>query len=241
MSDIYTPDPDIPMGRHCPSPNFDERSDPVDMIVLHYTDMRDVENVIEKLTNPESKVSAHYCITRSGEIVRLVDESKRAWHAGKAFWRGHIDINSNSIGIELDNPGHTWGYVEYTEPQMASLLMLLSDMKRRHDIPRANVVGHSDVAPQRKTDPGELFDWQRLSDHGLALGRPDIRVGDPFDNDGAFYLALERFGYDVSDGKAAVRAFQRRFRPECIDGEVDGEVRAILFALLLDRDAGRAR
>ena len=109
---------------------------------------------------------------------------------------------------------------------------------RRHDIPRANVVGHSDVAPARKIDPGELFPWDRLAEYRLCLPRPEkLELGDPFDNDGAFYLALERFGYDITEGRKAVEAFQRRWRPERIDGEIDGEVRAILFQLLLDRDA----
>jgi N-acetylmuramoyl-L-alanine amidase len=111
-----------------------------------------------------------------------------------------------------------------------------------YDIPRANVVGHSDIAPQRKLDPGELFPWERLAEYRLALPRPaKLELGDPFDNDGAFYLALERFGYDISDGKKAVEAFQRRWRPHKIDGEIDGEIRAILFQLLLDRDQGRTR
>tara|TARA_B100000378_G_C18056346_1_gene414485 strand:- start:2402 stop:3130 length:729 start_codon:yes stop_codon:yes gene_type:complete len=231
----------LPMVRDCPSPNFNARALPVTMVVLHYTDMPDVEDAIAKMCDPDSGVSAHYCITRQGELVRLVDEEQRAWHAGVSYWRGNTDVNSSSIGIELDNPGHTWGYERFTEPQMETLCIMLADIMKRHDIPRANIVGHSDVAPQRKTDPGELFDWARLAKHRLALPRPDIKLGDPFENDGAFYLALERFGYDIADGHAAVRAFQRRFRPECVDGIVDGEIRAMLFALLLDRDRGVTR
>lgn len=212
------------------------------MVVLHYTDMPDVREAIDKMCNPDSKVSAHYCITRDGKVVQMVEEEKRAWHAGRSYWRGHTDVNSASIGIELDNPGHTHGYQDFPEEQMQVLLRLLNDIVKRHDIPRANVVGHSDVAPQRKDDPGEKFDWERLAEHRLALARPEkLELGDPFDNDGSFYLALERFGYDISDGKAAVKAFQRRFRPVRIDGEIDGEVRAILFGLLLERDRGLAR
>ncbi len=231
----------LPVVRDCPSPNFNVRKLPVSMVVMHYTDMPDVEEAIARMCDPEAEVSAHYCITRQGELVRLVDEDKRAWHAGKSYWRGNTDVNSASIGIEMDNPGHTWGYEPFTDPQMETLCILLADIVKRHDIPRANVVGHSDVAPRRKVDPGEMFDWARLAKHRLALPRPGIRLGDPFENDGAFFLALERFGYDISDGHAAVRAFQRRFRPECIDGEVDGEIRAMLFALLLDRDRGVTR
>lgn len=223
------------------SPNWDERALPISMVVLHYTEMETPEAALERMCDPEIKVSAHYLITETGEVIRLVPEEKRAWHAGQSFWRGHKDVNSASIGIELDHPGHKYGYRPFAEPQMKALLPLLARIIRQHDIPRANVVGHSDVAPQRKIDPGELFDWERLAKIGLALPRPEIPLGDPFENDGAFYLALERFGYDITDGHAAVRAFQRRWRPERIDGVIDGQIRAILFQLLLDRDRGSAR
>src|SRR5690606_15806161 len=137
---------------------------------------------------------------------------------------------------------HANGYRAFADAQIDALLSLLADIVRRHDIPRANVVGHSDVAPARKIDPGELFPWERLAQCHLCLRRPEkLALGDPFTNDGAFYLALERFGYDVSAGRKTVEAFQRRWRPERIDGEIDGEIRAILFQLLLDRDTGRTR
>lgn len=234
--------PRVDIDLACPSPNWDKRTLPITMVVLHYTDMPQVDEAIAKMCHPDSKVSAHYCITRAGEVVQMVEEEKRAWHAGRSYWRGQSDVNSASIGIELDNPGHSWGYEDFPEAQMQVLIRLLDDIVKRHDIPRANVVGHSDVAPQRKDDPGEKFDWGRLARHRLALGRPEkLDLGDPFDNDGSFYLALERFGYDIADGHAAVKAFQRRFRPERIDGEIDGEVRAILFQLLLDRDRGLTR
>lgn len=228
--------------REVPSPNWDERHEPVSMVVLHYTDMRSADEAIERLCDPEAKVSAHYLITEEGEVVRLVPEEKRAWHAGVSYWRGKSSVNGISIGIELDNPGHTWGYREFPEAQIDALLPLLHRIVREHDIPRANVVGHSDVAPHRKLDPGELFPWERLAECHLALPRPKrLELGDPFDNDGAFYLALERFGYDISDGHKTIEAFQRRWRPEKIDGKIDGQIRAILFQLLLDRDRGRTR
>jgi N-acetylmuramoyl-L-alanine amidase len=227
--------------REIPSPNWDERSLPVSMVVLHYTEMEHDE-ALSRLTDPEAKVSAHYFISEAGEVIRLVDEAKRAWHAGRSYWREHRDVNSASIGIELDHPGHALGYRAFAEAQIDALLPLLHAIVRRHDIPRANVVGHSDVAPARKIDPGELFPWERLAEGRLCLPRPSrLDLGDPFDNDGAFYLALERFGYDITEGRKAVEAFQRRWRPGRIDGEIDGEVRAILFQLLLDRDAGRTR
>ena len=227
--------------RELPSPNWDERTLPVTMVVLHYTEM-EREAALQRLTDAEAKVSAHYFISEQGEVARLVDEDKRAWHAGASYWRGHRDVNSASIGIELDHPGHGLGYREFADAQIEALIPLLNDIVRRHDIPRANVVGHSDVAPARKMDPGELFPWEHLAEYRLCLPRPEkLSLGDPFDNDGAFYLALERFGYDITEGRKAVEAFQRRWRPERIDGLIDGEVRAILFQLLLDRDAGRTR
>ena len=228
--------------REAPSPNFDERMLPIQMVVLHYTEMKPVENAIDKMCNPDSKVSAHYLITEEGEVVRLVDEAKRAWHAGVSFWRGHKDVNSASIGIELDHPGHAGGYRAFSDAQFEALIPLLARMVKQHDIPRANVVGHSDVAPGRKIDPGELFPWDRLAEYNLCLPRPEkLEQGDPFDNDASFYLALERFGYDITNGHRAVEAFQRRWRPGRIDGQIDGQVRAILFQLLLDRDQGRTR
>ena len=224
------------------SPNYDERHAGISMVVIHYTEMESATAAIDRLTDPEAKVSAHYVISEGGEVTRLVPEDKRAWHAGVSYWRGESDVNGISIGIELDHPGHALGYREFSEAQIGALLPLLHAIVKRYDVPRANVVGHSDVAPHRKIDPGELFPWAKLAEHGLCLPRPTkLELGDPFDNDGAFYLAMERFGYDISDGRKAVEAFQRRWRPEQIDGVIDGEIRAILFQLLLDRDRGLAR
>lgn len=217
------------------SPNWDERALPISMVVLHYTGMPSAGEAEERMCDAQCKVSAHYMIDEGGEVVRLVPEDKRAWHAGRSFWRGLNDVNSASIGIELVNPGHEWGYREFPEAQMAALLPLLARIVDAYGIEPGNVVGHSDIAPARKEDPGELFDWPRLARLGLALATPKPRISLVYDNDGAFFLALERFGYDVTDGRAAVRAFQRRFRPRKLDGEVDGEIGAMLFELLLDR------
>ena len=223
------------------SPNHDERALPITMAVIHYTEMESAHEALERLSDPEAKVSAHYLISRDGEVTRLVPEERRAWHAGLSYWRGIRDVNSASIGIELDHPGHKYGYRPFPDAQFEALVPLLARMVKTHAIPRANVVGHSDVAPARKIDPGELFPWERLADYGLCLPAPKIALGDPYDNDGGFLLALERFGYDITDGPKAVEAFQRRWRPRKIDGEIDGEIRALLFQLLLDRDAGRTR
>jgi N-acetylmuramoyl-L-alanine amidase len=221
-----------------PSPNFDERKLPVSIIVLHYTGMVDAASAIERLTDPAAKVSSHYLIAEDGLIYRLVAEGKRAWHAGKAHWRGIDDVNSASIGIELVNPGHEYGYRPFAEPQMQALLPLMAGIVERHGITRGNIVGHSDVAPARKNDPGELFDWERLAKLRLALPRPRRHLTDPLWSDASFLLALERFGYDVVDGEGAVRAFQCRFRPEAVDGVIDGETRAILLSLLTGGDKG---
>ena len=227
--------------REAPSPNWNERLLPVSMIVLHYTGMPTAAEALERMCDPEAQVSAHYMIDEQGVVTQMVDEGKRAWHAGKSYWRGITDINSASVGIELVNPGHEWGYVPFADAQMEALIPLLADISDRHDVPRANVVGHSDIAPARKQDPGELFDWEMLSGYGLVLPTPRPRMRLIYDEPGAFFLALERFGYDISDGRAAIAAFQRRWRPRIIDGELDGEIGALLFELLLERDLGRAR
>lgn len=224
------------------SPNHGERTLPISMVVIHYTEMKPVETALARMCDPESSVSAHYCITEEGEVIRLVPEDRRAWHAGASYWRGIPDVNSASIGIELDHPGHALGYRGFAEAQIDALLPLLGRLVKQYDIPRANVVGHSDVAPMRKVDPGELFPWDRLAQAKLCLPRPAcLAAGNPFHNWGSFFLALERFGYDITDQTKAVEAFERRWRPEHITGIPDGEIAAILWQLLLDRDQGRTR
>lgn len=226
--------------RESPSPNWDERALPVSMVVLHYTGMQSAADALERMCDARAKVSAHYMIDEDGTVTQLVPEDKRAWHAGKSYWRGITDVNSASVGIELVNPGHEWGYRPFTDAQMEALIPLLAGIVKRHGIDLANVVGHSDVAPARKDDPGELFEWETLARYKLALKTPKPRISLIYDEPSKFFLALERWGYDIADGRAAVRAFQRRWRPRIIDGEVDGEIGALLFELLLERDLGRA-
>ena len=221
-----------------PSPNFDDRSLPISMIVLHDTGMETGEAAIERLRDPAAKVSSHYLVAEDGTVLRLVDDDKRAWHAGLSHWRGVKDINSASIGIEIVNPGHEWGYRPFPDEQVAAVIRLVHEIKDRYDITRGNVVGHSDIAPARKQDPGELFPWGKLARLRLALPRPTKNLMDPGWTDGGFLLALERFGYDVEDGPAAVTAFQRRFRPEMVDGVIDAECRMLLLALLLPKPQG---
>jgi len=221
-----------------PSPNFDARTLPISMIVLHYTGMATAAEAIARLTDPLAKVSAHYLIDEEGQIVNLVAEAQRAWHAGRSHWRHTDDVNSASVGIELVNPGHEFGYRPFPDAQIEALLPLLRTLMMRYKITRGNVVGHSDIAPARKQDPGELFPWEKLARLRLALPSPTQNLLDPLWTDGGFLLALERFGYDVSDPVAAVIAFQRRFRPSNLDGVIDGECRAKLLALLLPRPLG---
>ncbi len=221
-----------------PSPNFDARLLPITMIVLHYTGMQDGASAIARLRDIEAKVSSHYLIDEDGTVVRMVDEQHRAWHAGRSHWREIDDVNSASIGIEIVNPGHEFGYRPFPAEQIAALLPLVAEIKDRHEITRGNVVGHSDVAPARKRDPGELFPWHELAKRRLALPRPTRNLMDPGWTEAGFCLALERFGYDVTNRMAAIMAFQRRFRPEMVDGEIDAECRMILLALLLPKPTG---
>ena len=219
----------------CPSPNSDERQLPVSMIVLHYTGMADAQSAIDRLRSPDAGVSAHYLVKEDGEVVQMVDEEMRAWRAGRSYWRGITDVNSASVGIEIVNPGHEFGYRPFPDEQVASIIPLVADIKERHGIGRGNIVGHSDVAPARKEDPGELFPWWELAKRRLALPSPSGDLMEPYWTDAGFLLALERFGYEVTDPQKAVIAFQRRFRPDLIDGIIDGECRAKLLALLLPR------
>lgn len=221
-----------------PSPNFDERLLPISAIVLHYTGMESAEAALERLCDPVHKVSSHYLVYEDGTVHRLVQEDKRAWHAGRSHWRGMTDLNSSSVGIEIVNPGHEYKYVPYPEPQVDAVVRLVAGIKDRYEITRGNVVGHSDIAPARKRDPGELFPWYRLARLRLALPRPTKNLIDPHWTEAGFLLALERFGYDVTNPMAAIVAFQRRFRQELVDGEIDAECRMILLALLLPKPTG---
>lgn len=216
-----------------PSPNQDDRFLPVSMIVLHYTGMQSGAAALKRLRDPDAGVSAHYLVEEDGRVFALVDEGRRAWHSGRSRWRGITDVDSASIGIQIVNPGHDWGYRDFPEAQVHAVIRLVAAIKDRHQVTRGNVVGHSDIAPARRKDPGERFPWWQLARLRLTLPRPARGLMDPHWNEASFLLALERFGYDVGDSRAAIMAFQRRFRPEMIDGEMDAECRMILLALLL--------
>lgn len=229
-----------------PSPNFDARVRPPDMVVLHYTGMATGEAALARLTDPASRVSAHYLVEEDGRLFALVAEERRAWHAGKAFWGGQTDINGISIGIELVNPGHEFGYRPFPARQMEELVALLSGIRGRWTVPNSRILGHSDVAPTRKQDPGELFPWRDLAMAGHGLwAEPPAAPGEPLavgaDGPGVFALqaGLTRLGYDLApsgtyddDTVTVVRAFQRHWRPARVDGAADGETRSRLMALL---------
>jgi len=218
-----------------PSPNQDDRGGtPVDMLVLHYTGMTSGEAAMARLCDPAAKVSSHYTIDDDGTVYALVPESQRAWHAGISFWAGARDINSRSIGIELVNPGHEFGYRPFPEAQIAALIILCQGILQRHAISSSRVLGHSDVAPQRKDDPGELFPWQRMA--GAGIGLWPVMGSDP--GDGAVAGLLARYGYDPEAPlEKTITAFQRHFRPSRVDGVADDETRKVLAGLasLCDR------
>lgn len=214
-----------------PSPNFNDRLLPIGILVLHYTGMQSGAEAIDWLANTASGVSAHYVVAEDGQVLQMVDEGKRAWHAGRSWWRGVTDVNSASIGIEIVNPGHEFGYVPFPAAQMDAVQALVADIVARHAIQPANVVGHSDIAPTRKQDPGELFDWPRLARAGLAaVPKPCM---DPNWTDPGFLAALGRYGYDITAPLDAIIAFQRHHRPAKFDGVIDAETRTILRGLLL--------
>ncbi len=217
-----------------PSPSFNERrgGGPIDTLVLHYTGMLSCEAALERLCDPEVEASAHYTVDEDGTIYAQVDEAQRAWHAGASHWRGATDVNSRAVGIEIVNPGHEWGYRPFPPPQMAAVIALCQGILSRHPIPPRNVVAHSDIAPSRKEDPGELFDWPRLARAGIGLWP---QPGETPTDEGARLLAaaldavdhgdataqaaaLGAYGYGVEDYglEACLIAFRRRYRPWCI-------------------------
>ena len=205
-----------------PSPTFDERAGGLapSLVVLHYTAMPDAEAALARLCDPEAAVSAHYLVAADGAICRLVAEDKRAWHAGAGSWGGHGDINSRSIGIELDNDGSA----DFTEPLMQALEALLADSLDRHRLEPKAVIAHSDMAPDRKSDPGRKFDWQRLAAKGLSIWPDPALPGD-------FLRNAAAFGYPEACGEALVlEAFRQRFRPSAT-GPLDAADRALMAGL----------
>ena len=215
-----------------PSPNYDERVKglKVDLLLIHYTGMKSCDEAIDRLCDPSSKVSAHYLIDDDGTIFRLVPEEYRAWHAGVACWCEETDINSISIGVELVNPGHEFGYQPFTEKQMSSLIELCRDIFSRHKISNRRVLGHSDVAPVRKKDPGEYFDWAALAEAGIGCWPKGGAIDPDFEIPAVieWQSELKRFGYQLEPTgrfdditQAVVLAFQRHWLPNAVTGNFD--------------------
>jgi N-acetylmuramoyl-L-alanine amidase len=232
--------------RDLPSPNRTDRPDgcKVDTVILHYTGERTAQSALEKLRDPAAKVSSHYLVDEDGTVVRLVAESLLAFHAGPSFWRGHRGLDARSIGIALVNPGHEHGYRDYPVLQLASACDLCLEILSRHSVPARNIVGYSDVAPDRSLGPGEKFDWEGLARDGVGLwpdGAPDLGTGGAVRDAASLRdvrAALAHIGYDVaSEGtldpalSAVLRAFQRHWRPEAVTGQADSGTLARLLAV----------
>ncbi|MBX7146570.1 MAG: N-acetylmuramoyl-L-alanine amidase [Alphaproteobacteria bacterium] len=231
-----------------PSPNFNSRpiGQTINILLIHYTGMQNGSVALDRMCDPQSKVSAHYMIEENGDIFALVEEKNRAWHAGIGGWQNEDNINNCSIGIELVNPGHKFGYRPFQEKQMISLINLAKKILARHPIPPRHVLGHSDIAPLRKEDPGELFDWKRLADNGIGLYPDDTFIHKDknlyeWKND-IYQLKcnLRKFGYILGinsiyddELKAVITAFQRHFHPHICDGLWNEECQNKLINLLM--------
>ena len=237
-----------------PSPNSDERRGgvPPDMIVLHYTGMQDGKAALERLRAPESRVSSHYVVFEDGHIVQCVPETRRAWHAGESYWGGDTDINSRSIGIEIVNPGHEFGYPDYPRRQIAAVTALCrSILTRRRQMRPDLVLGHSDVAPSRKQDPGEKFPWGLLGESNIGhwvrpapitLEGTSLKPDDRGDAVARLQRSLHEYGYAIEETgvyddetRTVVTAFQRHFRPERVDGIADASTLLTVRALMETR------
>ncbi|MCR6643968.1 MAG: N-acetylmuramoyl-L-alanine amidase [Terricaulis sp.] len=246
-----------------PSPNFDARARVIDLVVLHYTGMQDAEIALARLTDPApvagaypgpwqsesapadaplGRVSTHYVVGEAGEIWRVVDEEERAWHAGVSSWEGEGDVNSRAIGIEIVNGGHDFGLPDFPDAQIDAVIALVRDILARRGLDASRVIAHSDIAPERKLDPGEKFPWKRLADAGASIWPASVPVATRAGEDvvGRVQAQLKRLGYSLEQSgamdaptRAALMAFQRRFRPTLIDGLIDEETQALLAGLAL--------
>ena len=233
-----------------PSKNFDERAFPISMLVLHYTGMENGKLALERLTENQSKVSAHYLVEEDGRVFQLVDEKMRAWHAGLSYWSGLTDINSASIGIEIVNGGHDFGLPEFPKQQIETVIHLCQSIKKRHNISDFNIVAHSDIAPSRKQDPGEKFPWKILADNNIGHYPADefyennrhksvlYKSGDKNKDIKTIQSSLKYLGYGLpvsgvldTPTTEVVAAFQRRYRPDKIDGLIDTQTLKILLLL----------
>ena len=229
------------LTRHyTPNVNSRDPSLPLQYVVLHYTGMENGHAALSRLMDPKAEVSAHYMIDEDGKVTQLADEDKRAWHAGKSFWRGTTDLNSASIGIELVNPGHQFGYRAFPTMQMKALASLLRDIIARHNLsPKTALLAHSDIAPGRKEDPGELFPWQELAAQGLGVWPQPVEDDYKPASDHDVQLMLRQIGYFCPDHgeydrdmREALLAFQRHYEPNNLTGTPERETIARLRAVL---------
>ncbi len=245
-----------------PSPNFDARTRPIDLVVLHYTGMQNAKTALARLTDaspvagdypgpwqspetpldaPLGRVSAHYLVAEDGTVFQIVAEEARAWHAGASSWEGEGDVNSRAIGIEIVNGGHDFGLPDFPDAQIDALILLLKEiLPRWPGLSPARVVAHSDIAPERKLDPGEKFPWIRLAEAGVSIWPKRMSMSFPPGEDrvGRVQGELALIGYGVEKSgamdaptRAALVAFQRRFRPQKIDGLIDQETQELLAAV----------
>jgi N-acetylmuramoyl-L-alanine amidase len=236
--------------RVLPSPNYDPRGRNIDMILLHYTGMRSTDAALKRLCDPSARVSSHYVVLEDGEICQLVPETERAWHAGVSSWEGKTDINARSIGIEIGNPGHDFGYPDFPDAQIDAVTALCRDLMLRREVPAARVLAHSDVAPSRKPDPGEKFPWRQLAEAGVGIWvepteimpGPELDPGDHSEIVRKLQGEFRAFGYNLAPTgtydqatKEVVIAFQRHFRPARVDGIVDYSTYETLKRLLAAR------
>ena len=222
------------------SPNFDKKKrskNSIKIIVIHYTGMQSERESLSRLCNPKSKVSSHFVISQNGRVYRLVQDNQIAWHAGKSCWGKYKNLNKNSIGIELVNKGHKFGYTNFKKKQLLSLIKICKSLIKKYKIKKRNVVGHSDIAPLRKIDPGEKFPWKRLADNGIGIwyrGKPtllrkyrNIKILEKKYKI-KFIKNINKIGYCFSVKKKSffikiVRSFQRHYRKELINGLLDKE------------------
>jgi len=218
------------------SPNFDSNKrkyNQIKFLIFHYTGMIKESDTISRLTNIQSKVSCHYLIKKNGAIVVIVPDLYIAWHAGKSFWKGFKSLNKNSIGIEISNPGHEHKYLNFSKKQIKSILYLSKSLMKKYNIQSSNILGHSDIAPYRKKDPGEKFPWKYLAKFGIgewhSLSNKILKKNRMkkinINEEKNFFKFLFKIGYSkkVLNKKNLINAFQRRFRQELINGKIDQE------------------
>ena len=227
------------------SPNFDLKkrtSSKVKYLIFHYTGMRSENAAIKRLTSKSSKVSCHYLIKKNGAIIKIVPDLYIAWHAGISSWKKDKSLNSNSIGIEISNPGHDYKYKNFSQKQITSIIDLSKNLKKKYKIKKENILGHSDIAPLRKKDPGEKFPWKLLNKkkiclwHNLSEKNCKKLRGIKLNNSDNFFQLLFKFGYKSTNDKnekiKIYKNFQRRFRPQLISSIVDQETYIILKSLV---------